>query len=82
MMKVYFVDFFFHNDGYQKNHFLSSLVTKVRGTFIVMIALIIAKSSCRSVSKLNKDSDFQATNLFPIQHRAFDIKCAMLCTIA
>jgi len=72
------------NSGYQKSHFcFSSLVTKVRGTFTVMTALIIAKSSRRSVLKLNKDGDVQATNLFSIaQHRAFGTKCVVSCTIA
>jgi len=46
------------NGGYKKSHFcFSGLVTKAGGTFTVMIALIIAKSSHRNVSKLNKDSD-------------------------
>jgi hypothetical protein len=31
-----------------------------------LTALIIAKSSRRSVSKLNKDGDVQATSLFPL----------------
>jgi hypothetical protein len=45
-------------DGYQKNHFcFSGLVTKARGTFTIMTALIITKSSCRSILKLNKDGD-------------------------
>jgi hypothetical protein len=53
------------NGGYQKSHFcFSGLVTKAGGTFTVMTALIIAKSSRRSVSKLNKDGDVQATSLF------------------
>jgi hypothetical protein len=55
------------NNNYQKSHFcFYSLITKAEGTFIVMIALIIAKSSRRSVSKLNKDGDVQVTNLFSI----------------
>jgi len=72
------------NDGYQKSRFcFSGLVTKAKGTFIVMTTLIIAKSSRRSVSKLNKDGDVQATSLFSIaQHRAFGTKCVVPCTIA
>jgi hypothetical protein len=72
------------NDGYQKSHFcFFGLVTKAGGTFTIMTALIIAKSSHRSISKLNKDSDVQATSLFSIaQHCAFGTKCAMSCTIA
>jgi hypothetical protein len=72
------------NGGYQKSHFcFSGPVTKAGGTFTVMTALIIAKSSRRSVSKLNKDGDVQATSLFSIaQHRAFGTKCAVPCTIA
>jgi len=43
-----------------------------RVTFTVLTALIIAKSSHRSVSKLNKDGDVQATSLFSIaQHNFF-----------
>jgi hypothetical protein len=70
--------------SYQKSHFcFFSLVTKAGGTFKVLTALIIAKSNRRSVSKLNKDDNIQATNLFSIaQHRAFSTKCAMSCTIA
>jgi len=72
------------NNSYQKSHFcFSSLITKAGGTFIVMIALIIAKSSRRSVSKLNKDGDVQATNLFSIaQHCALGTKCVVSCTSA
>jgi hypothetical protein len=70
------------NNDYQKNHFFSNLVTKAGGTFIVMTTLIIAKSSCRNISKLNKDNDVQTTGLFSIaQHHAFGTKCVMLCTI-
>jgi hypothetical protein len=90
---IYFIKFVYlerlslhmvFNGGYQKSHFcFSSLVTKARGTFIVMTTLIIAKSSRRNILKLNKDGDVQATNLFSIaQHRAFGTKCAMSCTIA
>jgi hypothetical protein len=72
------------NDNYQKSHFcFSSLVTKAKGTFTVTTALIIAKSSRRSVLKLNKDGDAQATSLFSIdEHRAFGTKCVVSCTIA
>jgi len=72
------------NGGYQKSHFcFSGLVTKAGGTFTVMTALIITKSSRKSVSKLNKDGDVQATSLFSIaQHHAFATKCVVPCTIA
>jgi hypothetical protein len=46
------------NNGYQKSQFwFFGLVTKARRTFTVMITLIIAKSSRRSISKLNKDGN-------------------------
>jgi hypothetical protein len=72
------------NGDYQKSHFcFFGLVTKAGGTFTIMTALIITKSSRRSVSKLNKDGDIQATSLFSIaQHHAFSTKCVVSCTIA
>jgi len=67
------------NDGYQKSRFcFSGLVTKAKGTFIVMTTLIIAKSSRRSVSKLNKDGDVQATSFFPLPNivpLALNVSC-------
>jgi hypothetical protein len=48
-----------------------------------MTALIIAKSSRKSISKFNKDEGVQATNLFSVaQHQAFGTKCVAPCMIA
>jgi hypothetical protein len=72
------------NSDYQKSHFCSfGLITKARRTFILMRALIIAKSNSKNILKLNKDGNVQVTSLFSIaQHHVFGIKCAMSCTIA
>ncbi len=46
------------NNDYQKNHFCSfGLITKVRRAFIVMRALIIAKSNSKNILKLSKDGN-------------------------
>jgi hypothetical protein len=48
-----------------------------------MTALIIAKSSRKSISKHSKDDNAQVTNLFSIaQHQAFGTKCVAPCMIA
>jgi hypothetical protein len=63
------------NIGYQKNHFCSfGSITKAKGTFIVMRALIVAKSNSKNILKLNMDSNVQATSLFSIaQHHFFTL---------
>jgi hypothetical protein len=46
------------NNDYQKSHFRSfGLITKARGTFIVMRTLIISKSNSKNILKLSKDNN-------------------------